>query len=245
MRHVMIVGASSAIAEATARCFASDGDRLYLLARDQGKLEAIAADLKVRGADKVDFQTFDANAFDDHDAVIAAAAESLGDLDTVLIAHGTLPDQPACEADYAVTLEAMTTNALSAISLLTRLANRFESQRRGTLAVISSVAGDRGRKSNYVYGTAKAAVSTFLDGLRNRLYGSGVKVVTAKPGFVDTPMTASFEKGLLWAQPDAVGRGIHQAIVRGKDVVYLPGFWRLIMMIIRHVPETVFKRLSL
>ena len=166
-------------------------------------------------------------------------------MDTVLIAHGTLPDQPACEADYAVTLEAMTTNALSAISLLTRLANRFESQRRGTLAVISSVAGDRGRKSNYVYGTAKAAVSTFLDGLRNRLYESGVKVVTAKPGFVDTPMTASFEKGLLWAQPDAVGRGIHQAIVRGKDVVYLPGFWRLIMMIIRHVPETVFKRLSL
>jgi len=245
MRHVMIVGASSAIAEAAARCFAGDGDRLYLLARDEKKLESIAADLRVRGADKVDFQIFEANAFDSHDAVIAAAAESLGGLDTVLIAYGTLPEQSACEADYVVTLEAMTTNALSVISLLTRLANRFESQRQGTLAVISSVAGDRGRKSNYVYGTAKSAVSTFLDGLRNRLYGSGVNVVTAKPGFVDTPMTASFDKGLLWAQPEAVGRGIHRAIVRGKDVVYLPGFWYLIMLIIRHIPETVFKRLSL
>ncbi len=245
MRHVMIVGASSAIAQATARCFAGDGDRLYLLARDREKLEAIAADLKVRGADKVGFQCFDANAFDRHEAVIAAAAESLGGLDTVLIAHGTLPDQSACEADYGVALEALSTNALSAISLLTRLANRFESERHGTLAVISSVAGDRGRGSNYVYGSAKAAVSTFLDGLRNRLHESGVKVITAKPGFVDTPMTASIEKGFLWAQPDAVGRGIHQAIVRGKDVVYLPGFWRVIMMIIRHVPETLFKRLSL
>jgi short-subunit dehydrogenase len=131
------------------------------------------------------------------------------------------------------------------IALATVLANRFEAQRSGSIAVISSVAGDRGRQSNYVYGAAKGAVTLLLQGLRNRLSKSGVQVLTIKPGFVDTPMTAEFKKGALWAKPDDIAHGIVSAIDRRRDVVYLPGFWRLIMLIIRHIPEPIFKRMSL
>jgi short-subunit dehydrogenase len=131
------------------------------------------------------------------------------------------------------------------ISLLTISANYFEQRRRGCIAVISSVAGDRGRKSNYVYGTAKAALTTFLQGLRNRLSSSGVTVVTVKPGFVATPMTAHMKSGLLTASPQAVGQGIYEAMMKKKDVVYLPWFWQPIMFIVKSIPESVFKRLSL
>ena len=166
-------------------------------------------------------------------------------IDVVLIAHGTLPDQRACEASFATTRSALETNAISVISLLTHLANRFERQRGGSIAVVSSVAGDRGRQSNYVYGTAKGALSLFLQGLRNRLHGRGVDVITIKPGFVDTPMTAGMAKGALWAQPESIARGIVKAIERGRSVAYVPGFWAPIMWVIRSLPETLFKRLRL
>jgi short-subunit dehydrogenase len=177
--------------------------------------------------------------------MLEAATSALGGLDVALIAHGTLPDQKACEASVALTLKEIDNNGLSVVALATLLGEKFEAQGHGTLAVIGSVAGDRGRQSNYVYGAAKGMVSLFLQGLRNRLAKKGVQVLTIKPGFVDTPMTASFPKGALWAQPDDIARGILRAIGQGKDVVYLPGFWRLIMLIIRHVPERIFKRLSL
>ncbi len=241
----MIVGASSAIAQAAARCFAHDGDRLFLVGRDAAKLDAVAQDLQVRGAEQVETFVMDVSAYDRHEEVIAEAERRLDGLDTLLIAHGTLPDQVACQCSFDETLQQIEINALSTISLLTRAANRFEAQGRGTLAVISSVAGDRGRKSNYVYGAAKAAISTFMQGLRNRLHDSGVHVLTIKPGFVDTPMTVQFKKGVLWADSTSVGRGIHRAIQRRKDVVYLPAFWRIIMFIIRQIPEAIFKRLSI
>ncbi len=139
----------------------------------------------------------DANAIERHAALLDNADTALGGLDTVLIAHGILSDQTACQKSVALTFQELHTNALSVIALLTLIANRFEAQRSDMIAVISSVAGDRGRQSNYVYGTAKAAVSTFLSGVRQRLYKSGVQVVTIKPGFVDTPMTREFPKGLL------------------------------------------------
>ena len=177
--------------------------------------------------------------------MLEAAEIALGGLDVALIAHGSLPDQKACEASVDLTLQEINTNALSVIALATLIAQGFEKQGRGTLAVISSVAGDRGRRSNYVYGAAKGMVSLFMQGLRNRLTRKGVQVLTIKPGFVDTPMTATFPKGALWAKPDAIARGIVRAVERGADEVYLPGFWRLIMLIIRHIPERVFKKLSL
>ena len=244
MRKVLIVGASSAIAEAVARLFAAQGDMLYLVGRRAEALEAIAADLRVRGAARAQTEVMDANTIERHAALLDNADAALGGLDTVLIAHGTLSDQAVCQKSVALTFQELHTNALSVIALLTLVATRFEAQRSGMIAVISSVADDRGRQSNYVYGTAKAAVSTFLSGLRQRLHKSSVHVVTIKPGFVDTPMTRGFPKGLLWAQPERVARAIVTAMEKGKDVVYTPGFWRVIIWIIESLPEKIFKSLS-
>ncbi|WP_334187244.1 SDR family oxidoreductase [Noviherbaspirillum sp.] len=245
MQKILIVGATSAIAEATARRFAQQGAKLYLLARNQERMEGLARDLKIRGASSISHSVFDANNFDTHEAVLKRVIEELGGLDVVLIAHGTLGDQKACERDFKLALQEMNTNAISVMSLLTHLANFFEAQRSGSIAVISSVAGDRGRQSNYVYGTAKGAVSIFLQGLRNRLHKSGVNVLTIKPGFVDTPMTASFKKGPLWASADTIAEGIVKSVSKRRNEVYLPGWWGGIMMIIKSIPEGIFRKLSL
>ena len=245
MKKILVVGAGSAIAEATARLFAQRGDALFLVGRKADVLESMAADLRVRGANAVGMRVMDANDFDAHESMLNDAETSLGGLDTVLLAHGTLSDQKACESSVELTMREMNTNGLSFVALLTRIAAKFEQRKAGTIVVISSVAGDRGRQSNYVYGSAKALVTAFTSGLRQRLYASGVTVVTIKPGFVDTPMTAAFPKGPLWAKPQKIAAGIVSAVDRSATVLYLPGFWRLIMLVIRSIPETVFRRLKL
>ena len=245
MKKILIIGAASAIAEATARAFAQRGDSLFLVGRKAAVLESMCADLKVRGATAVGLHALDVNDFGAHEAMLEDAEHSLGGLDVVLIAHGTLSDQHKCQASVELTLQELNTNALSVVALLTRIANRLEARKAGTIVVISSVAGDRGRQSNYIYGSAKALVTAFTSGLRQRLYPSGVAVVTIKPGFVDTPMTAAFPKGPLWAKPQTIAAGIIRAVDRSETVVYLPFFWRLIMFIIRSVPEGVFRRLKL
>jgi short-subunit dehydrogenase len=244
-RRVLICGATSAIASAAARCFAAAHDRLFLVARDPDKLRAVADDLRVRGAAQVETFVADLNDIERHQALVDESARLLGGLDTVLIAHGTLPDQAACQASFDATRAELDTNFISVVSLLTRVANYCEQRGEGTIGVISSVAGDRGRQSNYVYGAAKGAVSIFLQGLRNRLHRRGVRVITIKPGFVDTPMTARFPKNPLFADAASVGQGVYRALCGGRDVVYLPWFWRPIMLIIRLVPERMFKRLNL
>jgi decaprenylphospho-beta-D-erythro-pentofuranosid-2-ulose 2-reductase len=241
----LIIGATSAIAEATARLLAARGTALYLVARNEEKLAAIAADLSVRGSPRVGREVLDANDLVAHESMLEHAQQFLGTLDTVLIAHGTLSDQPGCEDSVAMTMHELKTNGLSVVALLTRIANRLAEQRSGTIAVISSVAGDRGRGSNYVYGSAKAMVTAFSSGLRQRLRMTGVSVVTIKPGFVSTPMTAAFKKGPLWAEADTVAAGIVRAIDRKSPVVYLPGFWWYIMFVIRAIPEKVFVRLKI
>lgn len=246
MNKWLIIGATSAIAEATARLWATRGYSFFLAARDTRKLEIVKQDLTSRGAVRVECGTFSADNNDTLTAVFDEAAAALGGLDGVLIAHGSLPDQSHCEQDLNLALKEIQTNGLSVIHLCAYAANYFETRKSGTIAVISSVAGDRGRKSNYVYGAAKGMVSIFLQGLRNRLAASNVQVLTIKPGFVDTPMTQSFDKsGALWAQPEAIGSGIVSAVDRGRDVVYLPWFWACIMLVIKHVPEFIFKRMSL
>jgi decaprenylphospho-beta-D-erythro-pentofuranosid-2-ulose 2-reductase len=245
MNKILIIGATSAQAQATARLFAADGASLFLAGRNPQKLGDVAEDLKARGAASVDSMIVDLNDFSRHQELIQKADDSLEGLEAVLIAHGTLGDQAAGQADFAVAEQELKTNLLSTISLLTILANLFEGRGKGCLAVISSVAGDRGRQSNYIYGTAKGGLSVFLSGLRNRLQRSGVSVLTIKPGFVDSPMTAAFSKGVLWAKPEDIAKIIHSAMLKGKDVVYAPGFWRLIMFIIKALPEWLFKRLSL
>jgi short-subunit dehydrogenase len=246
MKKILVMGAGSAIAEATARVFAQRGDALFLVGRKADVLESMCADLRVRGAKTVGMHVMDANEFGDHETMLNVAESSLGGLDAVLVAHGTLSDQKACEASVERTLQELNTNGVSVVALLTRVAARFEQRRAGVIVVISSVAGDRGRQSNYVYGSAKALVTAFTSGLRQRLYPLGVAVITIKPGFVDTPMTAAFPKGALWAKPQQIAAGIVSAVDRGSaTVLYLPSFWRLIMLIIRSIPETIFRRLKL
>ena len=245
MKSVLIIGATSAIAEATAREYARRGGKLYLVGRNEERLSTMTGDLRIRGASSVDFDLLDVNDFERHAEVIGSAFEILDTVDVVLIAHGTLPDQKACERSFAEAFRELNTNAISTISLLTHIANRMEERKCGTIAVITSVAGERGRQSNYVYGAAKGMVSIFLQGLRNRLHRSGVCVLDIRPGFVDTPMTAEFKKGLMWARPESVALNIVNGIDKRKQVIYTPYFWRLIMLIIRNIPESVFKRASL
>lgn len=245
VKKVLILGANSAIARAVARILAEQGHALYLVGRDPAKLAATELDLKVRAKAPVFSLASDLTETSRHAELIATAETKLGGLDTVLIAHGELGSQLEAQKDVAATMQILNSNFISQASLLTLLANNFELKKSGTIAVITSVAGDRGRKTNYVYGTAKGALAIFLSGLRNRLCSSGVSVVDLRLGFVDTPMTSEFKKGPLWASPEAVGKAIVHAISRGDDIVYIPWFWRWIMLIIRSIPENIFKRLSL
>lgn len=248
LKRVVIIGATSAIAEHTARQLVEQGASLYCIGRNPDKLQALIQDLQVRaGPDqRIGGREADLLAVDRHPALIEAAEQALGGMDAVLIAHGSLPDQQVCQADAAQMRREVETNALSVINLLTLLGNRFEQQGDGVIAVIGSVAGDRGRQSNYVYGAAKGMVAIFLQGLRHRLARSNVDVVTLKPGFVATPMTADFDRsGPLWATPQTVAGGIIKAMTRGRGEAYLPWFWRWIMLVIRHIPDPLFKRTSL
>ena len=245
MKKILIIGATSAIAEATARIYAQKGCHLFLVARDKEKLDVLEKDMKARGAGGVHSGVLDVLSFDQHEIILSHCIETMGGIDMVLIAHGTLPSQETCQSSWDATLKELNINCLSVLSFLTLIANYFENEHRGTIAVISSVAGDRGRQSNYVYGTAKSAVTTFMQGLRNRLSDKNVHVLTIKPGFVDTPMTKDFPKSALWAQPEDIAQGIVKAIEKRKAVVYLPWFWRFIMLIIIHIPEFIFKKLKL
>jgi short-subunit dehydrogenase len=243
-RAVLALGATSAIGEATLRLLAERGARFYLVARSQDKLDSVAADLHTRGASGVATHVMDLNNTAAHPAMLAAAAQSLGVIELALLAHGVLGDQAESEAGYPAAEAVFQTNFLSAVSLITWLANYFEPMGQGTLAVISSVAGDRGRKSNYVYGASKGALNIFLDGVRNRIDRAGVQVLTIKPGFVATPMTSHLAQGPLFAQPSQVAQGIVKAIEKRRDVVYLPSFWAVIMLILRMVPRRIFKKLN-
>lgn len=240
---MLIVGATSAIAAEAARAFAAHRARLFLTGRDPAKLAAVADDLRVRGAAQVETALLDVSDLTRQAAVLDQAIAQWGGLDIVLIAHGVLPDQKRCQESVAETLRALEVNFTATAALLTTLANHFEARRQGCLAVITSVAGDRGRPSNYVYGAAKGGLHTFLQGLRSRLYAAGVAVVEIKPGFVDTPMTAHRPKNALFASPRRVGRAVYRSIVRNREIVYVPWFWRLIMLGVKLVPERVFKRL--
>lgn len=234
------------MASEVAKKYAQDNNRLFLVARDVNKLRSVENDLRSRGADKVESFVLDINDISQHDHMLTSAYDCLGKLDIVLIAHGTLPDQRQCEQDVKTMLSEFNTNAISTIALLTEISNRLENQKAGVIAVITSVAGDRGRPSNYVYGAAKASVSTFLSGLRARMYKNGVHVLDIKPGFVSTPMTYDLElPKILVVEPEYVANNIVDAIEKKKDRIYTPFFWKYILLIIRLIPNFIFKKLSM
>jgi decaprenylphospho-beta-D-erythro-pentofuranosid-2-ulose 2-reductase len=244
-RNVLALGATSAIAEATLRLLAEQGASFFLVARNPEKLAAVRDDLLTRGALAVTAAVADLDDTAGHGALLEQAASALGRIDIALLAHGILGEQAAAERDYAAAEAILRTNFLSAVSLIGWLANYFEAERRGVLAVVSSVAGDRGRKSNYVYGASQGGLNVFLDGVRNRIDRAGVQVLTIKPGFVATPMTAHLPQNALFAQPAQVARHILRAIEKRKDVAYVPPFWGLIMLAVRSVPRPIFKKMNM
>lgn len=242
--NIVIVGANSAIAKATARLYAEQGHNFFLVGRNEEGLHELTNDLQVRGAGKVAYRCLDVMETEEHAVLVAATKTDLDRIDLVLICHGSLPDQQRCENDFELAQRELTVNGTSVVSLAGRFANELKTQGHGVLAVVTSVAGDRGRQPNYLYGAAKSLVSTYLQGLRGRLLPYGVHVVDIRPGLVDSPMTAHLEKGPLWATPEQVASKIVQAIYKQRHTVYAPGYWRLIMAVVRSIPDFLFKRLK-
>jgi len=241
---VLIIGANSAIAKATARNYAEQGCSLHLIARSEDQLEVLASDLTLRGASNVSHSVLDLNKFAEHKKTLSSAFSKLGGVDIALICHGSLPDQDKVEKNFKQALKEINTNGISVISLLTELAAKFVEQQQGTIAVITSVAGDRGRQPNFVYGAAKSLVSTYLQGLRGKLLTHNIHIVDIRPGLVDSPMTAQFPKGPLWSSPEVIAQKIVKSIRRGSHTVYAPGYWRVIMFVVDVIPEFIFKRLK-
>lgn len=233
------------MAESVARLYAKEGANIYLIGRNKDKLQNIERDLVVRGANSVHSTTFEANDFSSHQTIVETAFNTLTKVDVFFIAHGSLPNQELCQVNAAKTIEEINTNGLSVISILTYAANFLEQQKFGNITVISSVAGERGRQSNYVYGASKGLVSIFLQGLSQRLTKSGVHVLDIKPGFVDTPMTKEFEKGILWAKPANVAKVIKKRIDNKSSFSYVPFIWFIIMTIIKTIPHTIFNKIRL
>lgn len=241
---MLILGATSSIARATAAELAKRGHPLVLAARDENEVRAVAADVSLRFGVRADWLGLDALDFGSHPALVSRAWELAGGrMDGVLLALGDTGDHEAAVQDFSAARRILDVNLTACVSLLTEAAGRM--QRGGWICVISSVAGERGRQSNYVYGAAKGGLTIYLQGLRNRLHPRGIRVVTVNPGFVDTRMTYGKPGTFLVADPVRVAQGIVRAVSRGQDVVYLPGFWRLVMFAIRSIPEFLFKRLKL
>jgi decaprenylphospho-beta-D-erythro-pentofuranosid-2-ulose 2-reductase len=245
-RSVLLVGATSGIMRAVAREYASRGYDLLLVGRDAQEMGILAADLSIRTGVTARTYALDALSYGDHEEVLDACFRAAGEgLEGVIVGLGYLGEQKRAQDDPAEARRILDTNFTAPVMLLNRVANRLEERGRGFICVLSSVAGDRGRQSNYIYGSAKAGLSAYLQGLRNRMHHAGVQVTTVKPGFVDTSMTYGMDGLFLVASPEKVARGIARAVAAGRDEVYLPGFWRWIMLAIRTTPERLFKRLRL
>lgn len=246
--HVIVLGALSAIGEETARIHAESGARLVLAGRNEERLQALAADLKTRGASDCAIVATDLAEVTDKASAFADMVRQLdGKVDVVYVFYGILGDQKRAEQDAAYAEASLKTNFLSAAEWCGAAANTLEKADHGALVVVSSVAGDRGRQSNYVYGAGKAGLTTLVEGIAHRLAPSKARAVVVKLGFVDTPMTAHIDKkGPLWASPEAVAAKL-VAVARkpSRPIIYVPWFWQLIMLIVRNVPAPLFHRTRL
>ena len=243
MSYVLIIGAKSDIAKEVARVYAKNGYNLYLAARNSSELEDLKTDIEVRSSVDVQLKEFDIIDYNSHKKFYEELEEKpLG----VVVVSGYMVEQKLAQKDWDESLNTINVNYTGAVSILNIIANDFEKERRGFIVGVSSVAGDRGRKANYIYGSAKAAFTAYLGGLRNRLYESDVSVLTVKPGFVNTKMTEDLDlPEKLTAQPIDVAEDIFNAQQRGRNVIYTKSIWLLVMLIIKHIPEFIFKKLSI
>lgn len=244
-RTALILGATSAMARATAHALARKGYTLVLAGRQSSELERTAQDIELRYGVRAHALLFDADRPETHPEFFHTVIRKLESLEGVVTAVGDLGSHEEAIRDFDSASRTIQRNYTGVVSILTLVANYLEQQRKGFVIGITSVAGDRGRQSNYVYGSAKGALSLFLQGLRNRLCPSGVRVITVKPGFVDTRMTYGMKGLFLVADPEDVGNRIVGSLSGRSDVVYIPWFWRYIMLIIKHLPERLFKKMKL
>lgn len=239
----IILGASSPIGRSFAREVARTGSNVILAGRDLEDIERTASDIRIATGANVEVSAFDAQDFSSHKEAAMRWAQSSGTLNAILL-FGSMPQQSEIDSNPRLVLDCVATTYLGAVSILHHLAPHLEARKTGTVIGIGSVAGDRGRLKNYVYGSAKAGLHTYLAGLRNRLARSNVHVLTAKLGFVDTSMTWGAPGLFLVASPDTVARTCLAAAMKRRDICYIPWFWWPIMAIIRLIPERIFKRLK-
>lgn len=243
MKNVLILGATSDMAQAIAKKYAAEGWSLTLAARNPETLEAIAGDLRVRAKVPVEALEFDATDVESHRPLYEGLSTKP---DAVICVFGYMGDQMVARTDLEEVRRTIEVNFTGAVSILNVVAEDFEKRGKGTIAGISSVAGDRGRQSNYIYGSAKAGFTAYLSGLRNRLAKSGVHVMTVKPGFCRTKMTENLElPAALTAEPEQVANAVFNGLEKKRNVIYVLWMWRWIMLVIRHVPEFVFKRMGM
>lgn len=246
MKNAVIFGAGSTIALKIANLLAQNGYNLILLSRNLECLELDVQNLQVMHQNvKINKLHYDAAAEVDMQGILLKITEIVPSIDLLLVAHGTLPEQELCQSSWVEEYSCLKINGLSVIQICHYFANFMSEKKHGTIAVISSVAGEKGRQSNYSYGTAKGMLNIYLQGLRNRLYKDNVHVLTILPGFVATKMTASFKKGTLWATADKVAKDIVNACLKKKNILYTPYFWRYIMLIVKTIPESIFKKMKL
>jgi short-subunit dehydrogenase len=243
-RSWIVLGASSSVGRAFARQAAAQGSDVVLAGRDTDDLQRTAADVALRSGRRADVMHFDAEATDEHEAFVDACIRRGGPIDIFLL-FGTMPEQEATDRDFTLALQTINVNYVGAVSVLNRLAPHLEAQGGGRVVVLSSVAGDRGRLKNYLYGSAKGALNLFLQGLRARLARSNVSVTTIKAGFLDTDMSYGMPGLFLVASPDACAEACLKLSANGRDVAYFPLFWWAIMTIIKSIPERIFKRLNI
>lgn len=244
-KNILIIGATSGIARSIAHRYAKQNYPLILAGRDRDEMERLASDIRIRYRVPVWVKLFHAEAYHEHSRFFASCLEEPGVLGGMILAYGYMEDQQSAQSDFSKAKQIIEVNFTSGVSILETAACYFEQQRSGFIAVISSVAGDRGRQSNYIYGSSKGALSVYLQGLRSRMHASGVHVVTIKPGFVDTQMTYGLPGMFLVAKPQDAAKRVCLAIQKGQDIVYVPGFWTFIMIVIKAIPERIFKRLKL
>ena len=246
-QRIVIIGATSAIAEHCARLWAQGQSvDLTLVGRDEARMERVATDLRVRSPQST-IRVVQAD-FIDPSAIQRTVDEIVaqGKVDITLIAHGSLPEQTECQNDLQACKDALEINGISPVLYAEAFAKHMALANHGTIALIGSVAGDRGRKSNYVYGAAKGLVTRYAQGMQHRFAGTGVKVVLIKPGPTDTPMTAHLKsQGAKLASVGDVAQQIVDSIEQGKSVTYAPRKWQLIMLIIRHLPRVIFNKLNI
>ncbi|HSN61543.1 MAG TPA: SDR family oxidoreductase [Ferruginibacter sp.] len=243
MASVLILGATSDVAMSVARKFASEKYNIFLAARNSERLKPMQSDLMIRYGVSCNLYEFDAMNFDNHSSFIS----SLPELPAITVcAFGYLGDEEAGRKELSETLKIIHSNYTGAVSILNSISSQYKLKREGCIIGISSVAGDRGRSSNYIYGSAKAGFTAYLSGLRNEMHHNNVSVISILPGFISSKMTAHLTlPGMLTSTPDEVASRIYSSFKNKKNIVYVKWYWRWIMLIIKLIPEGIFKKLKM